>query len=185
MELLTFQDKRVLECLLAGRVYFADISRASANLIKPYEYMRDFYKWESCPVFCMPCGSNGTRYGGCSKEGVLLGLDVPKDIVRLQYYYDWTDVIYFTEFPEEFADTFDTNVIPTLNDYADLVMTGVDQGSYNIFQATIPCIKPEWLVESLEDEAQIRDILSKIERETVPYLKDLGLSRTSETAFFS
>lgn len=185
MQLLSFQNKEVLKKLLAGETYYADIKRVSPNKVKPYEYMRSYYKWDHCPVFCMPCGSEGTRYGGAIDECVLLGLDVPKGDVRIQYFYDWSDVIYFMEFGDEFATTFDTNKFPTVNDFANLVMAGVDQGSYSIFQATIPCIKPEWLVGSLADEGQLKSILSDIETKAVPYLDTLGMHSVRETAFFT
>lgn len=181
MQLLTIQHQNVLEQLLSGKTYYADMSHVSPNLIAPYEYMRKFYGWQSCPVFCIPCGGQGTQFGGGAKASVLLGLDVPDDNIHLQYFYDWTDMVYFFEFPLEFEDSFNTDVISTLDDYAKLVLTGVNQGSFRIFQAVIPFIKPEWLVGSSEDVASINNLIHGAE---IPTFDKLGFTKISTTTTF-
>ncbi len=153
MQLITFQHESVLKQLLDNKRYTADYSRVSSNLIKPYQYMQKYYKWKDCPIFCCPVGTyNSGGFGYKTKNAVVLELNVPDYLVKLQYFYDWTDVAYFMEFPDQFEETFDTNIVPTIEDFANRVFMHEDQGSYDTHQATIPYIDPDWVDQYLTGE---------------------------------
>lgn len=145
MKLITIQNSAILNDLKRTGKYIADFSRVSENLVKPYHRMSDYYGWNTCPVFCAPVNECVCFYGCKPDDGVAIQLEVPEGIVRLQYYYDWTDLIYFTEFPNEFADTFNLAIVPNIDAFAKQVLDFSYQGGYNIVQATLPYIESEWI----------------------------------------
>lgn len=151
MKLITIQHEEVFKLLQNSQVYQADYSRVSPNLVAPYQMMQKYYGWDTCPVFGGPIGKHA-YFRGCKPDGgVALQLNIPDDIVKIQYFYDWTDIAYFSAFPDEFAETFDLEMYPTLESYARDVFECKNLGSYNLFQATIPFIRPEWLESSFKD----------------------------------
>lgn len=168
MRLITVQHRTVLEQLLNNKRYIADINRVPENRVKPYQYMQKFYNWEHCPVFCCLIGTRySSGFGFNLDNAVILELEVPENIVKLQYFYDWSDVIYFMEFPKEFPEVFDTKLNPTIENFADRVLRCENQGSYDIFQATIPYINPDWLVRYLFTEKYIQVYLNQIEKDRI------------------
>lgn len=144
MQLITIQNEKVVDVLKHENVYHADMTRVPANRVAPYQKMCEYYGWGFCPIFACEVGKPA-HFDGDWRNGVAVELNVPDEIARRQYYYDWCDVIYYTEFPAEFADSFDTAKIPNLEVYIQRVFDFVDQGSYSDVQATIPIIKREWI----------------------------------------
>lgn len=167
IRLISIQHKSVLEKLLNDERYIADWTRVATNQIEPNQYMRNFYGWDYCPVFGCPVGTGYASFGFKTNNAVVLELEVPEDIVKLQYFYDWTDVIYFMEFPDEFQEVFDTNIVPTIESFADRVLRFENQGSYNVFQATIPYIDPDWLVRYLNNKKDVQAYLNQVEEERI------------------
>lgn len=180
MKLITIQHVEVLKLLQKGEIYCADYCRVSPNLVMPYKMMQKYYGWETCPVFGGPVGKPAYFYGCKPDNGIALQLNIPDDIVKIQYFYDWTDVAYFSEFPNEFSETFNLEKYQTLESYAKDVFEGKDLGSYNLFQATIPYIRPEWLESSFKD-------CNKFLKDYDPSqpLAELQTYLGSETNFFS
>lgn len=164
MKLITIQSKTVLDILMRNEVYRANYQLTAENHKNPYRKMSEHYGWDSCPIFCAPMGKNVLIES--SSNDVAIELDVPDEIVKLQYYFDWSDFIYFTEFPDEYADTFNTSIYPTIDDFAKDMFACKNLGSYDIFQATIPRIEPTWMVaHSLSAPMQIlRDARAAYQR---------------------
>ena len=134
MKVASIQNKAVLDTLLSGNIYKADINRVSKNLIEPYNHMQKLYGWSTCPIFAAPVGYRveffGCRVGG----GVLIYLDVPDEFIRFQPYYSWTDFIFYIENPDEEvpdASVIEYNISKPVN--------------YEAIQVTMPFIKPEWI----------------------------------------
>lgn len=113
--------------------------------------MSDFYDWNTFPIFCGVVGEYAEFYGAKIENSIAFQLDVPDDLVRLQYYYDWVDLVYFTEIPGEFHDTYNPEIFPTLNSFASAVLNKASGGNMHAIQATIPYIKAEWITGILED----------------------------------
>lgn len=152
MRLITLQHFKVRDTLLNKQRYTADFSRVPENLVAPYKNMQKYFGWDACPIFTVPVSTTNYDWPTrVSNEKVLLELEVPDNIAKLQYYYDWCDVIFFTEFPEDFKDHFILKEIPSLEKFAELVYNNADLNSYNVHQAVIPYIEPEWLIGYLED----------------------------------
>lgn len=143
MKLITVQHENVLATLNCGNTYTADISRVSDNLIEPYKRMMSKYNYTSAPVFCGVVGRKTEFYGAKLEDTIILEIEVPDDLVNLQVYYDWSDVIFFMEIPEEWNGTISLEQF--IRDTLNGVNTNDDK--YAI-QATIPYIKPEWLLNS-------------------------------------
>lgn len=134
MKIVTIQNKAVLNILLSGNTYIADMSRVPKNLIEPYKHMQRLYGWNTCPVFAAPVGYRVEFYGCRSDNGVLLCLDVPDEFIKLQRYYSWSDFIFYLENPDEDvpdASVIDYNLKEPVKDAA--------------LQATLPFIRPEWV----------------------------------------
>lgn len=143
MKLVTVQNVEVVKQLRRGNTYYAELSRieGESNLSNAYQVMMGHYGYSHAPVFGCVVGRRAEFYGANLDNSVLLELEIPDDVVRLQSYYDWSDVIYFLEFPYEWnGDDFDKFVANTLNGFgtADMKCT---------VQAVIPYILPEWLKE--------------------------------------
>lgn len=151
MQVITIQHRNVLAEINATGMYKADIGRVPDNRVQPYIDMCKYYGWEGCPIFGSEIGQRAILQDGKYIEGVALQLDIPDEFVRRQYYYDWCDLIYFTEFPDEFASTFDLSRIPDIETYKKLVFDFTDMGSYDIFQVAFPFIKREWVVAVSQD----------------------------------
>lgn len=125
MELVTIQHYKVIECLLSRNTYYADIKKIGDNSIleKPYQIMMKHYRFLSCPIFCCVAGRRAEFYGAKeTKAHYVLELNVPNKIVHLQSYYDWVDVIYFTEYPTEW-DGEGASTVP-LERYVQDVLNG-------------------------------------------------------------
>lgn len=139
MLIKSIQNKKVLETLQNNKTHIAENTKVT-NLIKPYETMRKYYGWKNTPVFGCLVGRYCEFYGAATDDTVILTLNVPDEFVKLQVYYDWTDVIYYTEFTNEWeCGSFDEFVANVLNG------VGTDD-ERAIIQVTMPFIKPEWLV---------------------------------------
>lgn len=146
----TIQNRKVLETLLSNKIHFSKRDKID-NLTEPYKKMSEYYNWGSNPIFCCEVGRYSNFYGANYEDAVLLTLDVPDDIVKRQIYYDWSDVVYYTEFPNEWEyGTFDKFVAEVLNG------VGTDD-QHAIIQVTIPFIWPEFLVKYEDITAEFID----------------------------
>lgn len=139
MRLITIQHKNVLKTLLSGQVYYAPPT-VSKNLQKPYQKMLEHYKWYvKAPVFACVEGRYCEFYGAKTEKSCILVLDVPDEQIKLQGYYNWVDVIYFTELPGEWDS------IMSLEKFTEYTLDGKNIRDRDAVQATIPYIHPNWL----------------------------------------
>lgn len=145
MQVVTIQHKKVLESLENTGVYQAEMSRVPDNRKQAYQDMCEYYGWDHCPVFGCELGHELHLDDGRCEDGVALQLEVPDMYARRQHYYDWSDVIYFLEFPNEFNDTFDLTKVPDIKTYEKFVFDFIYLGSYDIVQVTMPFLKKEWI----------------------------------------
>ena len=122
----TIQNRKVLDTLLSNKIHFSKRDKID-NLTEPYKKMSEYYNWGSSPIFCCEVGRYSNFYGANCEDAVLLTLDVPDDLVKRQIYYDWSDVVYYTEFPNEWEyGSFDKYIWSFVNNkvqYIDYEIT--------------------------------------------------------------
>lgn len=139
MQIVTIQDRSVVKVLNYQNIHYARNTDLS-ELKVPYKYMKDFYKWNHSPVFGCVVGRRAEFYGATIENSAILTLNVPDNVVKLQSYYDWIDVLFYMENPKKWTNTTD------FTEYTNDVLNGkfTDDPSKEI-QATLPYILPEWL----------------------------------------
>lgn len=140
MHLITVQSKHVLDILLQGKVYRS--AGAKGNLAQSYKYLEDMYGYSSAPIFCGKIGSLCEFSGIHTENAYILQLNVPNNYCKVQSYYDWCDVIYYMEDPEE----WDSEEL-SLDTYISNVVEGNYIDDNTPVQVTIPYILPEWLID--------------------------------------
>ena len=138
MKLITVQSKKVLNTLLDGKVFIA--GKNQGYLADSYAVMQEYYDYDFTPIFCGKVGSLCEFYGITTTDAYILQLDVPDKFCNFQSYYDWCDVIYYMEDPEEWH-----HPDVTLDEYIDQVLAGDYIDPRSPIQVTIPYILPEWL----------------------------------------
>lgn len=152
VEIITIQGKDVLDKILSEGIYYADTetyiasSETKSNLLKPYQYLSHEYGYKHFPIFGCVVGHYCEFWGANTvKNSVLLHLSVPRDEVKVQDYYDWVDLIFFMENPQEWnkkdgpIEQFFRNVLYTED---------LQQPSRRPRQITIECIKKEWVLDT-------------------------------------
>lgn len=150
MRILTIQHRKVLEEIQANGIYKADMCRIAPNHVKPYGLMMKTYGYETCPIFGAIIGYRVNFYGAHLHEGdtIVLELEVPREFVHVQDYYDWSDVIFYMEEGED--------------PYAEKVLTRFDNEELDNrrpLQATLPYILKEWVVTAINDEQWINELI--------------------------
>lgn len=101
MKVITIQHKSVLRALIKDEEFRANYKMVSENLVKPYQFMQKQFGWKSCPIFLAPVG-HYAEFGGAKfdKDCIAIELNIPDELCKVQLYYDWSDFIYFPEFPQ-------------------------------------------------------------------------------------
>ena len=152
VEIITIQGKEVLDKILSEGIYYADtetyVSEKKNNLLKPYQYLCHEYGYKHFPIFGCAVGHYCEFYGANDKEdSILLHLSVPADEVKVQDYYDWVDVIFYMEQPQEWNE----NDGPLEQFFQDVLHTEyLQQPSHRARQVTIECIKKEWIMDTCD-----------------------------------
>ena len=149
MRCITVQHKNVYEILKYYSIYRASESNIDDNiLIKPYNFMKTQFNWDSIPIFLAPVGFYVEFCGAkFNKDSVVMEFDIPEEYIKLQKYYDWTDFIYFTEYENEFKDTYDTSIFPTIEDYGKSILNiDVDKNCRDAIQVTVEMLDIDWLI---------------------------------------
>lgn len=141
----------MLEEIQTNGIYKADINRAAPNHIDPYGFMMKTYGYETCPIFGAIIGYRVNFYGARLHDGdtVLFELEVPREFVHVQDYYDWSDVIFYMEEGEE-------------DPYKEAVLTRFDNEELDNrrpLQATLPYILKEWVVSCTDNERHIETLI--------------------------
>ena len=164
VDIITIQSNNVLDCLDSGE-YHASLYRVrnKPNLIEPYKELMKHYGYSNVPVFCCRedryCPMNVSDVGN-----ILLELSVPSNFINYQSFYDWTDFIYFTEFPRELLDnspvsiTYKESFVTSMfnesadDKYIEEQLQNIKKSAFREYedikyelQVTIPCIKREWV----------------------------------------
>lgn len=149
MECVTIQSRIVLNKLLSGKEYIADFNNvAGENLLVAYKRMMQEYKYSDCPIFLSPIVPGFKNYmhgANTMKDVVIMKFSIPDEFVKIQIYYDWSDIIYFLETKGEWEDInphydFEDYIRNTLSD----TITISDTNKY--YQITTQILKPEWLI---------------------------------------
>lgn len=126
-------------------VYQADINRISPNLARPYRFMMSEYDYNTCPIFLAIEGHYAEMYGAKTKpDCIALEFDIPDALVKKQDYYDWTDVIFFMEYPEEYSTNKND-----VYEYARQVLHQNEFEQKRALQATVSELRQEWLIDTL------------------------------------
>lgn len=153
IKIITVQRKSVLDKLQNNGVYYSAaenyVKIHKSNLFEPYLFLARRYKYRHFPIFACVEGYRCEYYG--IPEGndlVLMELSVPENEINIQYYYDWTDLIYFTEFPKE----WNTDENGSLDEFQQNVLFGTFFSNIDkerAVQCTLERFRSEWLVSSI------------------------------------
>ena len=153
MQLLTIQDKKVLNILLKNKIYtsdfyhsFDDPSLDDFCLMNAYQLVMQHYGYTAPPIFCCVVGRLANFKGIKSIDHpVLLELYVPDEVVKLHSFTNWIDIIY--QLSEEYVGPVDSS----FDNYVEDVLDGADVSNVNTqIQATIPHIKIDWLSDAYD-----------------------------------
>lgn len=149
--LLTIQQKPVLDILQSHKTYFNSGKYTKENHLIAFKELMTKYHYNAYPIFACVMGLYGNCFGipdNCT-DLYLLELQVPNNYIKYQNYYDWTDFIYFTEFPDEWNDVSPTI---TMEQFKHQVLFEYktkpdipDSKNPCPIQAVIPYISPNWL----------------------------------------
>lgn len=150
IEIITIQQKFVFDTILSKGVYHADTEKyvvsERSNLLEPYKYLMNSYGYKHFPIFACPIGCY-CEFGGARTDGeaVMLQLSVPEDEIKVQKYYNWSDLIFFMENPGEWSN----EQYPLPSFYHDVLFSeSLHSVGRSACQITIEKIKREWLVDS-------------------------------------
>jgi len=149
MKCITIQHKNVYDTLLSTGIYHASIDRVHENLKEPYLFMQKHFGWSNVPIFLAPVGYYAEISGAkFHNDPIVIELDIPDEVCKIQHFYDWTDFIFFMEFPDEFGNVFDTNVFRRLEDWGATIMDiKLSNHDKEAVQITAPYLKKEWITK--------------------------------------
>ena len=146
VKIITVQHKNVLDKILSDGIYYANtekyVAENRSNLLEPYQYLMHEYGYKHFPIFGCQIGYHCEFYGAdCSENSTLIELSVPTNEVKIQNYYDWTDLIFYMERPEEwqqitypFKQFFKDTLHPT--------------DECRVHQVTMERIKKTWITDT-------------------------------------
>ena len=143
MKLITIQHKNVLDQLLASNKYIAT-RRVENFLQSAYNTLKKEYNYKNNPVFACPIGRYSEFMGADIEGTYLIELDVPNEFVKLQNYYEWSDLIYFSESPED----WDSDLLSLKNFIKETLAGNETESEDDVIQVTLPYIDPAWVVSS-------------------------------------
>ena len=165
MTLLTIQDNKVLNNLLNNKThigdfyYIIDPDDNDSYIVEAYQKMMRHYGYDNVPIFCCVFDKLADFSGVIIKpSSVLLKLSVPDEFVKLQVAEHWRNIMNYFYFKYDMY-------IPAWSPYDILdVLDGKGIDNNIAIQATIPYIKPEWLMTAYD----INEDFIKIFRNTIP-----------------
>lgn len=148
--IITVQQKWILDKILSDGIYYADtekyIAEKKSNLLKPYKYLMHEYGYEHFPIFGCHIGYYCEFYGAnCDKDSVLIQLSVPADKIKIQNYYDWTDLIFYMERPEEWINQ---DTYPLEQFFQDVLHQNDSECSARVHQITMDRIEKAWITDT-------------------------------------
>lgn len=157
VRVFTIQSSEVIDTLIRNKRnynYHASLDRVSENLKAPYMEMSKQYKWNNeVPIFGCEDGTFGIFTGAkINDKSYVIELMVPKEYVRRQDYYNWTDMCYFMENPDEWSDSseamemsFEQFIRDTIS--GANIRTDLCPDTDIPIQVTIPFIKRDWIID--------------------------------------
>ena len=153
MQCTTIQNEKVLKMLIDNGEYYTDKKPMAENLIEPYEFAKKIYGFEHTPIFLVPSDGLATCIGATLENSIAITLDIPDEFIKEHYYYEWTDLVYFMENPEEFEEVFDTDVYPTVEDYGkEILLNPIGDGNLER-QIMVEKISIDW-VKAIETDTE-------------------------------
>lgn len=167
MRCITIQDKEVLKILIEKKEYYTDRKPKHENLIEPYEFAKKIYEFRHMPIFLVPEDGIATFVGATLENSVAITLDIPDELIRRQFYYEWTDLIYFIENPEEFEDVFDTDKYPSVEEYGKEILLNPIGDGYIETQLMVERLSVDWLI-GIDYEPQV--VFDKFEERRQKYV---------------
>jgi hypothetical protein len=143
-----------LEILEKQGAYKADISRVCDIRKAAYDLMMQTYGYDSCPIFLAPVNQKVEFYGAdFSEEHVAMELKIPLNVIRIQKYYEWSDLIYFLEYPEEFFPSAYQNI----SDFGKDVLLGTkEMNERGPYQISTDIIRKDWITDTVTDLEQLK-----------------------------
>lgn len=164
MIIKTYQSKSVLMTLRNGQVHRA---RRNLRFEAPYSALADLFQMHcQSPVFGYVKGCRFCTDGKVS-DSVLLTLDVPDDRVRLTEYNVWADymdcVLHYTR-PGHRGQVLPNEEV-SQRQFNQMQQDLLDQRplqAYQIPQAVLEEIRPEWLVKVEKDESLLSRLVNRL-----------------------
>ena len=154
IRLITVQSKEVADSLLKGNIHYAR-KREDYFLQPVYNKMCEAYGYENNPVFAGVVGRRCEFLGAPREESYIIEIDVPEELVKIQNYYDWSDMIYYTEEPKEWAMGSEY----PLKEFFKNTLEGKNtHKKSSVIQATIPYIDPNWVHDIIPLTEKFNDL---------------------------
>lgn len=165
MRCWTIQSLEAFDILQTTGSYFTDrLPENNTELKKAYEYAKEKYQFKHTPIFLVPETGPASFYGAAFENSIGILVDVPDELVHIQDYYNWSDIIYFVggkeHHLEEFNEIFDLEMFPTPEAYADDVLFNSELSDERENQVMIDHLEKDWVI------AVHRDVLDLIKRRT-------------------
>lgn len=165
MRCWTIQSLEAFDILQTTGSYFTDrLPGNNTKLRKAYEYAKEKYQFKHTPIFLVPETGPASFYGAAFENSIGILVDVPDELVHIQDYYNWSDIIYFVGGKdhnlEEFNEIFNLEMFPTPEAYADDVLFNSELSDERENQVMIDHLEKDWVI------AVHRDVLDLIKRRT-------------------
>lgn len=168
MKLTTIQDKKVLDVLKSGNVYYADFDKIRyEGYKKQWKEVAEYLGFKECPIFCSP-ENDDTATTASGIEGVKITLDVPKNEYYVMDYYGFADWLYYSD-GQEYDSVFNWG--------ADEALKNIDaylDKDADVVQVVLNRIDPKWVDWSLT-EATRKELIDRSKNADV--VKSYGTTR--------
>lgn len=165
MRCWTIQSLEAFDILQTTGSYFIDrLPENNTELKKAYEYAKEKYQFKHTPIFLVPETGPASFYGAAFENSIGILVDVPDELVHIQDYYNWADIIYFLggkeHHLEEFNEIFNLEMVPTPEAYADDVLFNSELSDERENQVMVDHLEKSWII------AIDKDVLGLIKRRT-------------------
>lgn len=149
VDIITIQSEKFLNDVLSNGVRYSDakeyVRLKKPNLFKPYEYLVKAYGYNHYPIFACAVGYNFCFSGISAKNSIAIQLRVPINEIRVQKYYDWTDLIYYMERVDEWKEC-NKDYLFEKYCYDVMFSTNLDNIGDSECQITLERIRKEWII---------------------------------------
>lgn len=163
MYCVTIQNKEVYNTLIKTGTYTASMSNVSDILRKPYKFLMKELGYKSCPIFLASVG-HYAEFGGAkfNKESIAIELNIPDELLSIQRYYCWSDLVYFMESPWEFEEASNVEQFNSVEEWGKTILNIKEQlvkadNFKDPIQITVPILRKEWLTDVTENTSKIEE----------------------------